>query len=81
MIGRPVPLDLAEKLALAGGNIFHGAAGLDPLRAARPMLGREDCRASVKNPHLRGSGAHLGARVPGIAGHNAAREIIRDDVA
>jgi phytoene dehydrogenase-like protein len=36
------PLDLEEKLGLAGEDIFHGAFGLDQLWAARPMLGYGD---------------------------------------
>jgi phytoene dehydrogenase-like protein len=75
------PLDLEEKLGLAGGDIFHGALGLDQLWAARPMLGYGDYRTPVKNLYLCGSGAHPGGGVTGIPGHNAAREIIRDGVA
>ncbi|HTU68457.1 MAG TPA: NAD(P)/FAD-dependent oxidoreductase [Steroidobacteraceae bacterium] len=72
------PLDLEEKLGLAGGDIFHGALGLDQLWAARPMLGYGDYRTPVKNLYLCGSGAHPGGGVTGIPGHNAAREILRD---
>jgi phytoene dehydrogenase-like protein len=75
------PLDLEEKLGLAGGDIFHGALGLDQLWAARPMLGYGDYRTPVKNLYLCGSGAHPGGGVTGIPGHNAAREIIRDGLA
>jgi phytoene dehydrogenase-like protein len=72
------PLDLEEKLGLTGGDIFHGALGLDQLWAARPMLGYGDYRTPVKNLYLCGSGAHPGGGVTGIPGHNAAREILRD---
>jgi phytoene dehydrogenase-like protein len=72
------PLDLEEKLALAGGDIFHGALGLDQLWAARPMLGFGDYRTPFKGLYLCGSGAHPGGGVTGIPGHNAAREILRD---
>src|SRR5690606_10848472 len=54
------PLDLEEKLGLAGGDIFHGALGLDQLWAARPMLGYGDYRTPLKNLYLCGSGAHPG---------------------
>ena len=43
------PLDLEEKLGLAGGDIFHGALGLDQLWAARPMLGYGDYRTPLKS--------------------------------
>jgi phytoene dehydrogenase-like protein len=74
------PLDLEEKLGLAGGDIFHGALGLDQLWAARPMLGYGDYRTPLKALYLCGSGAHPGGGVTGIPGHNAAREILRDGV-
>ena len=72
------PLDLEEKLGLAGGNIFHGALGLDQLWAARPMLGYGDYRTPLKCLYLCGSGAHPGGGVTGLPGHNAAREILRN---
>jgi phytoene dehydrogenase-like protein len=74
------PLDLEEKLGLAGGDIFHGALGLDQLWAARPMLGYGDYRTPLKRLYLCGSGAHPGGGVTGVPGHNAAREILRDGV-
>ena len=74
------PLDLEEKLGLSGGDIFHGALGLDQLWAARPMLGYGDYRTPIKGLYLCGSGAHPGGGVTGIPGHNAAREILRDGV-
>jgi phytoene dehydrogenase-like protein len=74
------PLDLEEKLGLAGGDIFHGALGLDQLWAARPMLGYGDYRTPLKSLYLCGSGAHPGGGVTGLPGHNAAREIMRDGV-
>jgi phytoene dehydrogenase-like protein len=74
------PLDLEETLGLAGGDIFHGALGLDQLWAARPMLGYGDYRTPVKSLYLCGSGAHPGGGVTGLPGHNAAREILRDGV-
>ena len=74
------PLDLEEKLGLTGGDIFHGALGLDQLWAARPVLGYGDYRTPLKSLYLCGSGAHPGGGVTGIPGHNAAREILRDGV-
>jgi phytoene dehydrogenase-like protein len=72
------PLDLEERLGLIGGDIFHGALGLDQLWAARPMLGYGDYRTPLKGLYLCGSGAHPGGGVTGVPGHNAAREILRD---
>ena len=72
------PLGLERKLALTGGDIFHGALGLDQLWSARPALGYGDYRTPVAGLYLCGSGAHPGGGVTGIPGHNAAREILRD---
>lgn len=71
------PLDLEERLGLSGGDIFHGALGLDQLWAARPVLGYGDYRTPVAGLYLCGSGSHPGGGVTGVPGHNAAREILR----
>ena len=80
VVGRSAlsPLDLEERLGLAGGDIFHGALGLDQLWAARPALGYGDYRTPVCGLYLCGSGAHPGGGVTGVPGMNAAREILRD---
>ena len=80
VLGRMVltPLDLERKLALTGGDIFHGALSLDQLYAARPALGFGDYRSPVAGLYMCGSGTHPGGGVTGAPGHNAAHEIIRD---
>jgi phytoene dehydrogenase-like protein len=72
------PLDLEREFGLVGGDIFHGALGLDQLFSARPVLGHADYRMPVKGLYLCGSGAHPGGGVTGIPGRNAAREILKD---
>jgi len=72
------PLDLEERFGLVGGDIFHGALGLDQIWAARPLLGSGDYRTPLRGLYLCGSGAHPGGGVTALPGHNAAREIIRD---
>jgi phytoene dehydrogenase-like protein len=80
VLGRMVlsPLDLERKLALTGGDIFHGALSLDQLYAARPALGHGDYRSPVSGLYMCGSGTHPGGGVTGVPGHNAAHEIVRD---
>jgi phytoene dehydrogenase-like protein len=34
------PLDLERRFGLVGGDIFHGALGLDQLFSTRPLLGQ-----------------------------------------
>ena len=80
ILGRMIlsPLDLERKLALTGGDIFHGSLSLDQLYAARPALGHGDYRSPVKGLYMCGSGTHPGGGVTGAPGHNAAHEILRD---
>ncbi|HEY6458047.1 MAG TPA: NAD(P)/FAD-dependent oxidoreductase [Steroidobacteraceae bacterium] len=80
IIGRQAlsPLDLEERFGLVGGDIFHGALGLDQLWAARPLLGFGDYRTPLRRLYLCGSGTHPGGGVTAVPGHNAAREIIKD---
>ena len=72
------PLDLERKFGLIGGDIFHGALSLDQLFSARPVLGYGDYRTPIKGLYQCGAGTHPGGGVTGIPGHNAAREILRD---
>jgi len=72
------PLDLERTFGLVGGDIFHGALGLDQLFSARPMLGYSDYRTPVKGLYQCGSGTHPGGGVTGAPGHNAAREMLKD---
>jgi phytoene dehydrogenase-like protein len=72
------PLDLEREFGLVGGDIFHGALGLDQLFSARPVLGHGNYRGPLKGLYMCGSGTHPGGGVSGIPGHNAAREILRD---
>jgi phytoene dehydrogenase-like protein len=72
------PLDLEREFGLVGGDIFHGALGLDQLFSARPVLGHGNYRGPIKSLYMCGSGTHPGGGVSGLPGHNAAREILRD---
>jgi phytoene dehydrogenase-like protein len=80
VLGRQImsPLDLERTFGLVGGDIFHGALGLDQLFSARPMLGHADYRGPLQRLYTCGSGTHPGGGVTGAPGHNAAREILRD---
>jgi len=72
------PLDLERRFGLVGGDIFHGALGLDQLFSARPLLGQGNYRGALDGLYLCGSGTHPGGGVTGLPGRNAAREILRD---
>ena len=72
------PLDLERRIGLVGGDIFHGALGLDQMFSARPLLGQGNYRGAFGNLYLCGSGTHPGGGVTGLPGRNAAREILKD---
>ena len=72
------PLDLERRFGLVGGDIFHGALGLDQLFSARPLLGQGNYRGALDGLYLCGSGTHPGGGVTGLPGRNSAREILRD---
>ena len=72
------PLDLEREFGLVGGDIFHGALGMDQLFSARPILGNAAYRMPLAGLYLCGAGSHPGGGVTGIPGRNAAREILRD---
>jgi phytoene dehydrogenase-like protein len=80
VLGRRIlsPLDLEREYGLLGGDIFHGALGLDQLFSARPLLGQADYRGALPGLYLCGSGTHPGGGVTGLPGRNAARVILRD---
>ncbi|XP_038971634.1 pyridine nucleotide-disulfide oxidoreductase domain-containing protein 2 [Phoenix dactylifera] len=72
------PPDLEKEFGLTGGNIFHGAMGLDSLFLLRPVKGWSDYRTPLKGLYLCGSGAHPGGGVMGAPGRNAASVVIQD---
>lgn len=72
------PPDLEKIIGLTGGNIFHGAMGLDSLFLMRPVKGWSNYRTPLRGLYLCGSGAHPGGGVMGAPGRNAARVVIDD---
>ena len=72
------PTELERRIGLIGGDIFHGCLTFDQMYSNRPMLGYGNYRGPIKGLYMCGSGTHPGGGVTGIPGHNAAREIIKD---
>jgi phytoene dehydrogenase-like protein len=71
------PLDLEKTFGLTGGNIFQGAMNLNQLFMFRPVVGYANYRTPIRNLYMCGSAAHPGGGVMGIAGQNAAREMLK----
>ncbi|XP_068344069.1 uncharacterized protein [Pyrus communis] len=72
------PPDLEREIGLTGGNIFHGAMGLDSLFLMRPVKGWSNYKTPLKGLYLCGSGTHPGGGVMGAPGRNAARVVLED---
>eukprot|EP01018_Ginkgo_biloba_P001423 Gb_31329 [translate_table: standard] len=72
------PPDLEKVFGLTGGNIFHGAMGLDSLFLLRPIKGWSGYRTPLKGLYLCGAGSHPGGGVMGAPGRNAAHVVLQD---
>ncbi|KDP39472.1 hypothetical protein JCGZ_05153 [Jatropha curcas] len=72
------PPDLEREIGLTGGNIFHGAMGLDSLFLMRPVKGWSNYRTPLRGLYLCGSGSHPGGGVMGAPGRNAAHVVVQD---
>jgi phytoene dehydrogenase-like protein len=73
-----VPPDLEALVGLPGGNIFHGNLDLDQIFLQRPAPKYANYRSPIRGLYQCGASTHPGGGVMGVAGHNAAREILRD---
>jgi len=73
-----LPEDLERTYGLTGGNIFQGAMNFSNLFMTRPSMECCDYRTPVKGLYLCGAATHPGGGVMGLAGKNAAREILKD---
>lgn len=82
VIGKPdilTPLELEKQFSLTGGNIMHGAMGLERLFFSRPTAELADYKVSdIRGLYICGAGCHPGGGVMGAAGRNAARKILID---
>ena len=82
VIGKPdilTPLELEKQFSLTGGNIMHGAMGLERLFFSRPTAELADYKVSdIRGLYICGAGCHPGGGVMGAAGRNAARKILTD---
>lgn len=70
------PADLAQDYSMTGGHWHHGELSLDQVMMMRPFPGATQYATGIDGLYLCGAGAHPGGGVMGLAGRNAAREII-----
>ena len=72
------PRDLEREFRMSGGHWHHAELSLDQFLMLRPVPGAAQYRAPVPGLFLCGAGCHPGGGVMGLAGRNAARQVIRE---
>ena len=73
------PVDLEAEFGMHGGHWHHAELSLDQIMMMRPMPGANQYATPVESLYLCGAGAHPGGGVMGLAGRNAAREVIKQE--
>lgn len=71
------PQDLEQRFGMVGGHWHHGEMSLDQVLMNRPFPGSGQYGTPVGGLYLCGAGTHPGGGLMGLAGRNAAREILR----
>ncbi|MGK0500624.1 MAG: phytoene dehydrogenase-like protein [Oceanicoccus sp.] len=71
------PVDLTREFNMSGGHWHHGELSLDQIMMMRPFPGASQYGTDIEGLFLCGAGAHPGGGVMGLAGRNAAKEIIK----
>jgi phytoene dehydrogenase-like protein len=71
------PPDIEARYGVAGGHWHHGEFALDQMLMMRPTYDAAQYRTPIPRLWLCGAGSHPGGDVTGLAGHNAAQEVLR----
>lgn len=71
------PADLAHSFNVTGGHWHHTELAIDQMLMMRPTYEAAQYRTPIAGLYLCGAGCHPGGDITGMAGHNAAREILR----
>jgi phytoene dehydrogenase-like protein len=71
------PADLEREYRVTGGHWHHTEFALDQMLMMRPTYEAAQYSTPIPGLFLCGAGSHPGGDLVGIAGHNAAREILR----
>ena len=72
-----VPPDFEASHGMTGGNWHHGELSIDQALMTRPFPGSTQYATAVSGLYLCGAGAHPGGSLMGLAGSNAAREMLK----
>ncbi|MGF1627849.1 MAG: phytoene desaturase family protein [Kiloniellaceae bacterium] len=72
------PVDIERETGAAGGHWHHGELAVDQMLSLRPVNGLARYALPVGGLYLCGAAAHPGGDIIGAAGHNAARQAMRE---
>ncbi|MEP6885312.1 MAG: NAD(P)/FAD-dependent oxidoreductase [Gammaproteobacteria bacterium] len=71
------PADMEQEFGMTGGHWHHGELAFDQFLMVRPVPGAAQYRTPLDGLFLCGAGSHPGGGVMGIAGRNAAQEVLK----
>ncbi len=71
------PWDIEQQFRIRGGHWHHCEFSLDQFMMMRPAFGATQYYTPIDGLYLCGAGAHPGGGVMGLAGRNAANEIVK----
>ena len=72
------PQDMAREFRVTGGHWHHEDLALDQFFMVRPVPGAAQYATPVPGFYLCGAGCHPGGGVMGLAGRNAARQVLAE---
>jgi phytoene dehydrogenase-like protein len=72
------PPDIEREFRITGGHWHHTELALDQFFMVRPVPGAAQYQAPLRGLFLCGAGCHPGGGVMGLAGRNAARQLVRE---
>lgn len=73
------PEDLEREFRMTGGHWHHAELALDQFLMVRPVPGAAQYNTPLEGLYLCGAGTHPGGGVMGVAGRNAARQVLRGE--
>jgi phytoene dehydrogenase-like protein len=71
------PSDIETEFGISGGHWHHGDLAFDQFFMVRPVPGATQYETPLRGFFLCGAGSHPGGGVMGVAGRNAARQVLR----
>jgi phytoene dehydrogenase-like protein len=70
------PVDIEREFRISGGHWHHAELAFDQFFMVRPVPGATQYQTPLPGLYLCGAGCHPGGGVMGLAGRNAARQVM-----